>query len=59
MAEHLKKTDEIMLSDFLLPIGKAKIEKEGKDVSIILFSRQVGNELIFYPKMGFMSRLLI
>lgn len=40
-----EKTDEIMNSDFLLPIGKAKIEKEGKDVSIITFSKQVGNAL--------------
>lgn len=35
------KTDEIMDADFLLPIGKAKVERVGTDVSIITFSRQV------------------
>lgn len=39
------KTKEIMEEDFILPIGKAKVEREGKDVSIITFSRQVGNAL--------------
>jgi pyruvate dehydrogenase E1 component beta subunit len=28
--------------DFILPIGKAKIEREGKDVTITAFSRMVG-----------------
>lgn len=40
-----EKTDEIMHYDFLLSIEKAKIEREGKDVSIIANSRQVGNAL--------------
>jgi pyruvate dehydrogenase E1 component beta subunit len=31
--------------DFLLPIGQAKIMKEGKDVSIVTFSRMVGVSL--------------
>jgi len=29
--------------DFTIPIGKAKIEHEGTDVTVISFSRQVGN----------------
>lgn len=39
------KTTEMMNEDFLLPIGKAKVEREGTDVSIVTFSRQVGNAL--------------
>ena len=39
------KTKEIMDEDFLLPIGKAKVEREGNDVSIVTFSRQVGHAL--------------
>ena len=39
------KTAEIMDKDFILPIGKAKIEREGTDVSIVTFSRQVGSAL--------------
>ena len=31
-----------MDKDFVVPIGKAKIEKEGKDVTIISYSRMVG-----------------
>jgi len=31
-----------MDKDFLIPIGKAKIERPGKDVTIVTFSRQVG-----------------
>jgi pyruvate dehydrogenase E1 component beta subunit len=34
---------EAQSPDFLIPIGKAKIEREGKDVTLISFSRQVGN----------------
>ncbi|KAL7161901.1 hypothetical protein ACSBR2_042391 [Camellia fascicularis] len=33
---------EILDSSFCLPIGKAKIEREGKDVTITAFSRMVG-----------------
>jgi len=29
--------------DFVIPFGQAKIEKEGNDVTLISFSRQVGN----------------
>ena len=33
---------KVMDKDFVVPIGKAKIEKEGKDVTIISYSRMVG-----------------
>lgn len=36
---------KVMDPDFVLPIGKAKIEREGKDVSIVTFSRMVGESL--------------
>jgi pyruvate dehydrogenase E1 component beta subunit len=36
------KEDRIMDKDFLIPIGKAKVEREGTDVTIVTFSRQVG-----------------
>eukprot|EP01128_Nolandella_sp_AFSM9_P010654 TRINITY_DN73_c7_g1_i1.p1 TRINITY_DN73_c7_g1~~TRINITY_DN73_c7_g1_i1.p1 ORF type:complete len:426 (+),score=130.62 TRINITY_DN73_c7_g1_i1:172-1278(+) len=32
-------------SDFLLPIGKAKVQREGKDVTVVTFSRLVGEAL--------------
>lgn len=35
-------TDEAQGEDFLIPIGKAKIEREGTDVTIISFSKMVG-----------------
>ena len=38
-------TDEIMDKDFLLPIGKAKIEREGEDITITAFSKMVGHSL--------------
>lgn len=40
-----EKTPEIMDKDFVLPIGKAKVEREGTDVSIVTFSRMVGESL--------------
>lgn len=36
---------EEMDIDYVLPIGKAKIEKEGTDVSIVAFSKMVGHSL--------------
>jgi pyruvate dehydrogenase E1 component beta subunit len=39
------KTNELMNKDFVLPIGKAKVEREGTDVSIITFSKMVGDSL--------------
>lgn len=38
-------TPEIMDKDFLLPIGKAKIERQGKDITITAFSKMVGHSL--------------
>ena len=38
-------SDEAQGADFLVPIGKAKIEKEGKDVTIVTFSKMVGTSL--------------
>ena len=35
-------SDEAQSSDFFIPIGKAKFEKEGTDVTLISFSKQVG-----------------
>ena len=32
-------------TEWLVPIGKAKIEREGKDVTIVTFSRLVGEAL--------------
>ena len=34
--------DEIMSPEFSIPIGKAKIERPGKDVTIVTFSKMVG-----------------
>jgi pyruvate dehydrogenase E1 component beta subunit len=36
---------EEMSMDFLLPIGKAKIERTGKDVTITAFAKMVGFSL--------------
>jgi len=35
-------SEEAMKDDFLIPIGKAKIEREGADVTIVTFSKMVG-----------------
>ena len=35
-------SEECMDPDFVIPFGKAKVEREGKDVTITAFSRQVG-----------------
>lgn len=37
--------DSIMGKDFVLPIGKAKIQREGKHISIITFSKMVGKSV--------------
>jgi pyruvate dehydrogenase E1 component beta subunit len=39
------REERIMDKDFVLPLGKAKVEREGTDVSIITFSRMVGESL--------------
>lgn len=41
----LKLSEEAMSPEFVLPLGKLKVEKEGTDVSIITFSRMVGYAL--------------
>lgn len=38
-------SDEAMSPDFVVPIGKAKTEREGTDVTIVAFSRMVGVSL--------------
>ena len=38
-------SDEAQGDDFVIPIGKAKIEREGKDISIVTFSKLVGTAL--------------
>mmetsp|Transcript_6847 Transcript_6847/g.16808 ORF Transcript_6847/g.16808 Transcript_6847/m.16808 type:complete len:362 (-) Transcript_6847:262-1347(-) len=38
-------SDEAQSKDFVLEIGKAKIEREGSDVTIISFSKEVGKAL--------------
>ena len=38
-------TEEIMDKDFVLPIGKAKVERPGSDVSIVACSKMVGFSL--------------
>jgi len=35
-------SDEAQSKDFVIPFGKAKIEKEGSDVTIVAFSKMVG-----------------
>jgi len=38
-------SEEVLSPDFLVPIGKAKIERVGKDVTIVTFSKSVGTSL--------------
>lgn len=38
-------SDEAQSKDFVLPIGKAKVERVGKDVTIVTFSKMVGHSL--------------
>jgi len=38
-------TPEIMDKDFVLPLEKAKIMREGKDVTIVSYSKMVGTSL--------------
>jgi len=37
--------DHVLDKDFVLPLNKAKIEKEGSDVTITAFSKMVGFSL--------------
>jgi len=43
--EEFAVSDEAMSKDFLIPIGKAKVMREGKDITIVTFSRPVGAAL--------------
>lgn len=38
-------SDQAQSADFVVPIGKAKVEKEGTDVTLVAFSRMVGAAL--------------
>lgn len=38
-------SDEAQSPEFLIPFGKAKIEREGKDVTVVTFSKMVGTSL--------------
>jgi len=40
--QKFKLSAKAQSSDFVLPIGKAKVEREGKDVTMVAFSRIVG-----------------
>ncbi|XP_075662861.1 pyruvate dehydrogenase E1 component subunit beta-1, mitochondrial-like [Castanea sativa] len=43
--ESFPVSEEVLDSNFFLPIGKAKIDRQGKDVTITAFSRMVGYAL--------------
>merc|ERR1712195_324642 len=43
--------DEVLDKDFVVPIGKAKVEKEGTDVTLVAYSRWVGTALEAAAKM--------
>jgi len=43
--EEFTLSDEAMDKDFLLPLGKAKTEREGTDVSLVAFAKMVGSSL--------------
>lgn len=45
-------SDEAQSKDFVLPIGKAKVEREGKDVTIVTFSKMVGHSLEVAEKLA-------
>jgi pyruvate dehydrogenase E1 component beta subunit len=38
-------SDSVLDKDFLIPLGKAKIEREGKDCTIVTFSKMVSTSL--------------
>ena len=43
--ETFELSKEAQSPDFVLPIGKAKVEREGKDLTIVTFQRMVGESL--------------
>ncbi|KAG5445138.1 Pyruvate dehydrogenase E1 component subunit beta, mitochondrial [Clonorchis sinensis] len=48
-------SDEAMSPDFVLPIGKAKIEREGTDVTLVAYSMAVGTALSAADEMSKMG----
>ncbi|KAI9882017.1 MAG: GTP-binding protein Rho1 [Watsoniomyces obsoletus] len=44
--QNFPMSEEAQSSDFVLPFGKAKIERPGKDVTIVSLSRCVGQSLV-------------
>jgi len=38
-------SDKVLDKDFVLPIGKAKVEREGTDVTITAYAKMVGFSL--------------
>ncbi|KAL7482263.1 hypothetical protein ACHAW6_007946 [Cyclotella cf. meneghiniana] len=45
-------SEEAMSNEFVIPIGKAKIEREGSDVTIVTFSKMVGLALEAAEQLG-------
>eukprot|EP00208_Stichococcus_sp_RCC1054_P001743 CAMPEP_0206135594 /NCGR_PEP_ID=MMETSP1473-20131121/859_1 /ASSEMBLY_ACC=CAM_ASM_001109 /TAXON_ID=1461547 /ORGANISM="Stichococcus sp, Strain RCC1054" /LENGTH=317 /DNA_ID=CAMNT_0053527551 /DNA_START=200 /DNA_END=1153 /DNA_ORIENTATION=+ len=43
--ESFKVDDKVMDKDFTLPIGKAKVMREGKDITLVAFGKLVGYNL--------------
>jgi len=43
--ESFELSSEAQSSDFVLPIGQAKVEREGSDLTIVAFQRMVGESL--------------
>jgi len=43
--ETFEVSDSVLDKNFVLPIGKAKIQREGKHCTIVTFSRDVGKAL--------------
>lgn len=41
--ESFPVTDAAMDKDFLIPVGKAKVQREGSDVTLVAFGRMVGS----------------
>ncbi|KAI6705349.1 hypothetical protein NL676_008311 [Syzygium grande] len=59
--ERFPVSAEALDSSFCLPIGKAKIEREGKDVTITAFSKMVGLSLeaaVFLAKEGISAEVI-
>lgn len=44
-------SDEAQSPDFVIPLGKAKVERAGKDVTIVTFSKLVGTSLELAQKL--------